>query len=363
MPLGKDRDFYRDTPKRRYVKKKKRNVKLWIILSIAAILALWGVVALFACRKSEEYFSKREEADKPASSSVSDTVATEPRESEKQPIVVTGEPDAPPTDIRQITVERSQIYKGPLILVSESAGREFDFEQEEDLIILYGNKSQSYKIASSNFKLNKVTFDAAEKMFNAFFEETGNCNYHIKEAHRTLGKQQELYDYYLKEYGTESGVVLPTKAGYSEHHTGYAFDLNVFDGQGSYTLDAAIDFDPVYNWIYEHAHEYGFILRYPESKKQITGISGDEWHFRYVGVGHSAYMKEYDLTLEEYIYLIYRHPIDGEHLVFEYGGAKYDVSFAKISPDADGVTVPVLKDAKCIISGDNSDGVIITQIY
>lgn len=76
-------------------------------------------------------------------------------------------------------------------------------------------------------------------------------------------------------------------AGYSEHHTGLAIDLM----SGSLVAEA----------IAKAAPEYGFILRYPVGKEDITGFSHEDWHFRYVGVESAKYMTENNLTLEEYL--------------------------------------------------------------
>lgn len=54
-------------------------------------------------------------------------------------------------------------------------------------------------------------------------------------------------------------------------------------------------------WLHEHCWEYGFILRYPEGKEDITGIVYEHWHYRYVGTKVSMAMKDTGLTLEEYV--------------------------------------------------------------
>lgn len=78
--------------------------------------------------------------------------------------------------------------------------------------------------------------------------------------------------------------------GHSEHHTGLAFDIN-----SGYK---------VYEWLGEHCWEYGFILRYPEDKTDITGIKYEPWHFRYVGTELSMELKELDLCMEEYMAML-----------------------------------------------------------
>jgi D-alanyl-D-alanine carboxypeptidase len=69
-------------------------------------------------------------------------------------------------------------------------------------------------------------------------------------------------------------------------------------------LEPAYGDEPGAKWLAEHAREYGFIVRYPEGKEDITKITYEPWHFRYVGVEHAKYIEENHLTLEEYIDLL-----------------------------------------------------------
>ena len=83
------------------------------------------------------------------------------------------------------------------------------------------------------------------------------------------------------------------RAGHSEHETGLAIDLNG-------VLETFADTE-AYRWLQRHAYEYGFVLRYPEGKEEITGIRFEPWHFRYVGKEHARKMRLLNLCLEEYI--------------------------------------------------------------
>ena len=95
---------------------------------------------------------------------------------------------------------------------------------------------------------------------------------------------------------TESFVALP---GASEHQYGRSIDVTI-DGTTNHSFHETEQG----RWLIDHAHEFGFVVRYPEDKVDITGISYEPWHLRYVGLEHAAYMHEYDLCLEEYIKLV-----------------------------------------------------------
>ena len=83
--------------------------------------------------------------------------------------------------------------------------------------------------------------------------------------------------------------------GFSEHHTGLAVDIDS-------TNTEKCSNDRVWQWMYEHCAEYGFIWRYPGEKTDITGISNEPWHFRYLGLEAAKYIMDKQICFEEYIY-------------------------------------------------------------
>ena len=131
----------------------------------------------------------------------------------------------------------------------------------------------------------------------------------ISSGYRSVQRQSELFDRAVEEnLGNGMGqqqaeavaALSVARPGCSEHNTGLAIDLN----------GVREDFDttPEYEWLTEHAAEYGFILRYPEDKQEITKIRFEPWHYRYVGVEHAKAMQERHFCLEEYVeYLENQH--------------------------------------------------------
>lgn len=84
----------------------------------------------------------------------------------------------------------------------------------------------------------------------------------------------------------------------SEHHTGMAVDIL---GSGYSSLEESFERTPAFKWLKEHCAEYGFILRYPKEKEDITGVIYEPWHYRYVGVEAATEIMQRGLTLEEYL--------------------------------------------------------------
>ena len=105
-----------------------------------------------------------------------------------------------------------------------------------------------------------------------------------------------------KGYSQEDAQVEALKwaayPGYSEHQLGLAIDVGTSNSE-------KCSKDRVWSWLKEHCAEYGFIWRYSEEKSDITGISNEPWHFRYVGVEAATYIMENNLCLEEYMQQFY----------------------------------------------------------
>jgi D-alanyl-D-alanine carboxypeptidase len=111
------------------------------------------------------------------------------------------------------------------------------------------------------------------------------------------------YERAVKEAGR--WVAVP---GTSEHETGLALDIMSYSYQ---VLDEKQENTAEQKWFMEHCWEYGFILRYPKDKTEITGIGYEPWHYRYVGREAAAEMKELGLCLEEYIQTL-ENPVPAE---------------------------------------------------
>lgn len=112
---------------------------------------------------------------------------------------------------------------------------------------------------------------------------------------RSYFYQQELFEYYVKTMGEDKALEASAKPGHSEHQTGLVIDI-----EGS--IGKYIDFESTneFEWMKENAYRYGFILRYPKGKKNITGFKYEPWHYRYVGKEVAKIIHEKKITLEEY---------------------------------------------------------------
>lgn len=153
------------------------------------------------------------------------------------------------------------------------------------------NVSTSY--ALTNMKLVNYAKDAFESLSKEAKKE--NLSIIAMSTYRSYNYQVNLYNRYVKEDGKEAADTYSGRPGHSEHQTGLAVD--VFNNKETYT-----NFEKTeeFKWMQEHAHEYGFILRFPKDKEKETGYQYESWHYRYVGKDIATYIKKHNISFEEY---------------------------------------------------------------
>ncbi|MGL5973144.1 MAG: M15 family metallopeptidase, partial [Oscillospiraceae bacterium] len=125
--------------------------------------------------------------------------------------------------------------------------------------------------------------------------------YRTKERSETLFKNKVnsyLKDGYIEAAAQVEASKWVAPPGSSEHHTGLALDIVT---PKYTTLNAGFANTDAAQWLYDNSYKYGFILRYPKGKEEITEINFEPWHYRYVGKGHAYEIKVNKLTLEEYL--------------------------------------------------------------
>ena len=124
----------------------------------------------------------------------------------------------------------------------------------------------------------------------------------LSSTYRPYTEQQYLFERKVEQLGGDreaaAKIVLP--AGTSEHQLGLCADIT---DQYYETKTEDLENTALFQWMVQHCAEYGFILRYPADKADITGVMYEPWHFRYVGEEAAAYIMEHDLCLEEFIAL------------------------------------------------------------
>lgn len=134
-------------------------------------------------------------------------------------------------------------------------------------------------------KLQQLQHDAQAQGINISNSYSG---------YRSYQYQTQLYNNYVNQHGEAEANTFSAKPGFSEHQTGLTFDLKDFNGQ--------LVEDPITSqWIKDNCAKYGFIVRYPEGKEDITGYIYEPWHLRYVGEEVANQIMNNNTTLEQYL--------------------------------------------------------------
>lgn len=176
---------------------------------------------------------------------------------------------------------------------------------------------------------------------------------------RSLEEQEAIWDGSMAKEGPDFTRQFVARPGHSEHHTGLAIDL----GERREVIDFVCPDFPdsgLCGRFARMAARYGFILRYPPGKEAVTGIAWEPWHFRFVGVPHALIMEERGLCLEEYLELLRDHPWGRDPLLCRAQGMEAEVSFLPAG-DGGAARLSRVEDWPCSVSGNNSDGFIVTQ--
>lgn len=258
----------------------------------------------------------------------------------------------PKTVYENVSVSNEDVHAGDLILVNTDTA--YVEENPTEIVSIYDHKTDNYHVSGTETSLRQPALDALNQMLDAFYVATGHQDMIVISGYRTT-QQQELYDADLAETGeqTSTRVALP---GHSEHESGYALDFSLYTDGVQYDYDGTGE----YAWINENCAHYGYVLRYAEDKQETTGIQAEPWHYRYVGQPHATYMMENNVCLEEYLTLLKNYTADEPLSITNWDGEIYQVYYVATDTSTDSTYVMVPPDAKYTISGNNSDGFIVT---
>ncbi len=116
---------------------------------------------------------------------------------------------------------------------------------------------------------------------------------YISSGFRSYDYQAGLYQRYVERDGKEAADRYSARPGYSEHQSGLAFDLNTITDDFKDTDEG--------RWVAENCYKYGFIIRYPADKEDVTGYMYEPWHIRYLGTEIAEDVYSSGLCLEEYL--------------------------------------------------------------
>ena len=140
--------------------------------------------------------------------------------------------------------------------------------------------------------VSETIINPLERLFNT--AEYEGITLYGNSGYRSYNSQKKVFKERVISQGTEMAEAYVAKPGFSEHQTGLCIDITNKDNYLAQGTKEAV-------WLEENAHKFGFIIRYPLGKEDITGIQYEPWHIRYVGEEAAEYIYEHNITLEEYL--------------------------------------------------------------
>lgn len=169
----------------------------------------------------------------------------------------------------------------------------------ENLVITDNNENNfhDYKDASLKPMISADIMPYFEALQNAALD-VGLRKIIVDSGYRSFEYQKVVFDKSVVEKGIDETLRSVALPGSSEHQTGLAIDVAYMDN-GVY-IEKTSDSDPEIKWLKENAHKFGFILRYPEEKEDVTGFKYEWWHYRFIGVEMATILYSEGITLDEY---------------------------------------------------------------
>lgn len=365
----------------------KRNwtrvaVLVTFLVVLAILVSLLVLIVLSVKDKIEDNIPNPPETELPLDSgTVYDPVQTTSPDSESEtkapetttpsvsetepPVTQTGTETSNSTVSYKTTTKvmvKDKVYTGSLLLINEDHPFN-NFNISASLSEIYdkrvpievdGKMNPSLYFQSKFVKVDKSIIPYLLEMTDACYRETkiNDLALSTNGAYRTFDEQQELFD---KDLTTLKGGCSDYNSGLSVYFMGYPDKFYHFDDETYPSGQTLAD------WLKQNAYKYGFIKRHDGSKTAITGQKDDVGQYRYVGYPHSYIMKEQDLCLEEYIAVVSRYNVNGQHLIVNADdGNTYEIYYVPLTGDVTEVTVPAQNTVPYTISGDNYGGFIVT---
>jgi len=239
------------------------------------------------------------------------------------------------------------VYKGDLVLVNTNHAYTFPLGDMELVTLFDHILIDYYSVSDYVIKLDLNVVEHLNQMMTDFYNAEQNTDITVIGGYRTYEEQADKY----------ANGISALSGGYSDYHTARTFDLGIFPKDGS----SSGYYSPTgsYSWVDENASNYGFIVRYPDGKDNVTGETARPQTYRYVGTPHSTYIKKNNLCLEEYIDRVKSYTKDSP-LEISVGTSLYHVYFVQADPTGNPTAVPVPTDKEYSVSGDNCEGFIVT---
>ncbi len=239
--------------------------------------------------------------------------------------------DPLPEGFASIPKDEASIHQGILLQLDQN----YTFQDTVGELVTFHGKNNSYRMKRLDFNTRPEVLNAMNEMGSAYVADTGAVNLMIYSTMAPYDAPGSLYP-----------DALPDRS------SGYALDFCILNPDETINKIKAPN-----AWLEEHAWKYGFVFSYTEADAAETGVGAAPYHLRYIGKVHAAVMHEQGVTLTGYFSLLKDHTMDAP-LYCTVDGVSYTVYYVPSEGATTEVPVPVEKEH--MISGNNSDGFIVT---
>ena len=262
----------------------------------------------------------------------------------------------------KLSATEADLYKGYLVLVNSQRPLPEDFEPGS--LIVFNEAAElsvasDFSVTKTQMVINPTAGENLLAMVNAASEEAGIRGFLMQSGYRDFAYQAGLHQRKVQEYrnfgygeaeAVNAAAFWVARPRQSEHHTGLAADVT---SRFHPELQLSFAYTENGKWMAEHSWRFGFTIRYPGDKSEITKVGYEPWHLRFVGKPHSELMRIKGWCLEEYLGFL---STEGGVTFKDAGGTIWQIDYASF--EEGGVVVP--SNSLYAISGDGDKGFIIT---
>jgi zinc D-Ala-D-Ala carboxypeptidase len=181
-----------------------------------------------------------------------------------------------------------------LILVNKGRKLPREFVPEQ---LVIPNVPFSFEGYDEKKQMHKTAAEALEKLFELAYQE--GIELYARSGYRSYNRQKTIFNYNAKKYGEKEANTYSAKPGHSEHQTGLAMDITAVSV--AFKLNQSFGDTIEGKWLANNVATFGFIIRYPKQKEEVTGYIYEPWHIRYVGIEAATEIMTNGITLEEYL--------------------------------------------------------------
>jgi|SRR5690625_1800407 len=264
--------------------------KKWLLFGIFNLI----LVISFGCANKDNY------DDSPVTSDTNTTELTEEKEEKPEIDEEEQKQQTEPTDESSDHPDKHETYELDIhsdesmtALVNKQHSLQDNYEPNDLVTVDVPTILENPEVN----QLRKEAANALKEMFNEALET--NITLYARSGYRSHQTQEQLFNSYAEEHGEEAANRYRARPGQSEHQTGLVMDVT--SESVNFQLVEAFDETEEGKWLQDNAHKFGFIIRYPQDKEDITGYIYEPWHLRYLGVDVATAVYESGLTYEEFL--------------------------------------------------------------